>query len=223
MKELDESAENYTIKEIHEHDDSWSISTKEDTGFMIKKKWGLEPEVGDIVTLYTQGLSFIRGIDLNGQQVFYKTDAQLEAHHQKEKYRIEKEKEEKFVENKEKMDAQYDALPEVFRKRIARFRFNNPKFRQDYEEYELFCCEQAVIIANALKTPEKVKEFKEMDWESQMELIPEIDSGHSGNTFGCAIGLAYWYLNDADIVPKMHGALAPLVGSKEYGEFPNKE
>lgn len=222
MKELDKSAENYTIEEIHEHDDSWSISTKEGSGFMIRKKWGVEPKVGDIVTLYTKGFSFIRGIDLNGQELFYKTDAQLEAHRIKEKIRMEKEKEEKFVKNKERMDAQYDALPEVFRKRIVRFRSNNPKFRQDYEDYELFCCEQAVIIANALKTPEKVKEFKEMDWDSQMELIPEIDCGHSGNTFGCAISLAYQYLSDADLVSKMHGALAPLVGSEKYGELPNR-
>lgn len=222
MKETDRTAENYTIKEIHENEDSWSISTKEGGGFVIKKKWGLEPKVGDIVTLYTQGFSFIRGIDLNGQQLFYKTDAQLEAHRIKENYRIEKEKEERFAENKEKMDAQYDALPEVFRKRIDRFRSNNPDFRKDYEDYELFCCEQAVLIAETLKTPEKVKEFSKMDWDSQMKHIPDLDDGHSGNTFGCAINLAYQYLNDADLVSKMHGALAPLVGSEKYGEFPNK-
>lgn len=223
MKELDRTAEDYSIKEITDGDDCWYISTKEGSGFVIYKKWGVEPKVGDKVTLYTKGFSLIRGIDLNGQEVFYKTDAQLEAHHQKEKIRIEKEREEQFIENKEKMDAQYEALPEIFQKRINRFRSNNPKFRQDYEDYELFCCEQAVLIANALKTPERVREFKEMDWDSQMELIPEIDSGHSGNTFGCAINLAYQYLNDADMIPKMHGALAPLVGSEEYGELPNRE
>lgn len=222
MKELDRSAEKVTIEEIHEHADSWSISTKEGCGFMIGKKWGVEPKVGDIVTLYTQGISFIRGIDLNGQELFYKTDAELETHRLKEKIRMEREKEERFAENKENMDAQYDALPEVFRKRIDRFRSNNPKFRQDYEECELFCCEQAVIIANTLKTPEKVIEFQEMDWDSQVELIPEIDCGHSGNTFGCAVGLAHWYLKDAEVVPKMHGALAPLVGSEKYGELPNR-
>lgn len=50
-----------------------------------------------------------------------------------------------------------------------------------------------------------------------------ISEGHSGNTFGMACRLAYLYLTEPENVIKLHGALAPLVGSKEYGCVPRDE
>ena len=130
----------------------------------------------------------------------------------------EKRKQQEYLDNVGKMDAQYDALPQYFKDRIDRFRANNDRFRIDYEGYELFCCEQAVIIANALKSSEAVKEFNDLKWEEQFKAVPEISHDHSGNTFGCSVQLAYWYLKEPEVVAKLHGALSPLVGSKEYGD-----
>lgn len=60
-------------------------------------------------------------------------------------------------------------------------------------EYNMFCCRQAVIFAEALITVENIKKFKEMGVDEQKALVPGMDDGHSGNTFGmsCALVMAY--------------------------------
>lgn len=57
-----------------------------------------------------------------------------------------------------------------------------------------------------------------MKYEEQKILVPGLDDGHSGNTFGMSVYLAYWYLTKKDNVTKIQGALSPIVGSKEYEE-----
>jgi hypothetical protein len=210
----------YTIKEVTDSKDWYSISTTDSTGFGIKKKYGVVPKQGDIVTLYTKNFSTIRGIDLNGIRIFYKTDEELEQDRIEWLENHEREKQEKFKKNKVKMDKQYNNLPNAFKQRIDRFRANNPRFRIDYESYELFCCEQAIEIAKACKTPEEVKIFSEKTWEEQQKQVKKLSDGHSGNTFGCACRLAVLYLQNEGDVKKLHGSLSPLVGSEEYGDLP---
>ena len=110
------------------------------------------------------------------------------------------------------------SLPKCFQERIDKFRTNNDRFRIDYESYEVFCCEQAVVIANACKTPEEIQVFASKKWDEQLKQVPELSDGHSGNTFGASCHLAHWYLSNPENVIKMHGALSPLVGSDEYGD-----
>lgn len=61
-------------------------------------------------------------------------------------------------------------------------------------DYNIFCCQQAIIIANALETKERIVEFHKADWEEQMKMVPMISSDHSGNTFGMSCRLALCYL-----------------------------
>jgi hypothetical protein len=42
-------------------------------------------------------------------------------------------------------------------------------------------------------------------------------NGHSGNTFGCALHLAFVYTEAPEFVVEQHGALTPLVGCEAYG------
>jgi len=213
------SKENYTIKKVDENQNYYTILTNDSISFIIYKKYGVTPKNGDIVTLHTKGFSFIRGIELNGEVLFYKTDEELEIQREKELQEMEERKQQKFVENVEKMDEQYEKLPEHFKQRIDRFRKNNPRFRIDYEDYELFCCEQAIIIADACKTPEEVVLFKDKKWDEQIEQVKDLSHDHSVNTFGCACQLAYHYLFNPDNLVKIHGALSNLVGSEEYGDI----
>lgn len=60
------------------------------------------------------------------------------------------------------------------------------------------------------------------DLKREKEVIP-YDDGHSGNTFGAACMLARLYLEDASLVPKMHGAMSPVVGSEEHGDLSAEE
>lgn len=57
----------------------------------------------------------------------------------------------------------------------------------------MFCCEQAVVIADALKTPDAIDAWRALPWDEQVKAVP-IDDGHSGNTFGFACALAKAYL-----------------------------
>ena len=41
----------------------------------------------------------------------------------------------------------------------------------------------------------------------------------SYNTFGMSAQMAYWYLNQPDVITRMHGSLAQLTGSKAYEEM----
>jgi hypothetical protein len=188
----------------------------------LKKSYEVIPQVGDYLTVHTKGGTFgiIRGMDLNGKKIFYKTDEELEAERLAYLAKREGDKQAAFVKNVGEMDCRYSALPQCFRDRIDKFRSNNPRFRVDYEEYELFCCEQAVAISSGCVTAEGVKEFKAKNWAEQLKQVPELSDGHSGNTFSAAVSLAYWYLQQPENVIKLHGALAPLVGSEEYGCVP---
>jgi len=66
---------------------------------------------------------------------------------------------------------------------------------------------------------EEVKSFWDADWDKQMKLVPTINDGHSGNTFGCACKLAVLYLESPELVARIHGSLSPLVGSEAFGDI----
>jgi len=207
------------ITKVEEREDGFEVNCN-GLGFCLNKKFwnNFIPKVGDKINLYTIKGSCIRGIDLNGEKVFYKSDEQLEEERIEQHKKYQLEKEETFKKEKKHLDEIYDSLPDPFKKRIDIFRNNNEKFRVNYESYELFCCSEAVTIAKALKTPKAVKEFSESKDYDKHKLIPNLSDGHSGNTFGMATNLAYWYLKEPESIYKIAGALSPLVGSKEYEE-----
>lgn len=62
------------------------------------------------------------------------------------------------------------------------------------KEYNMFCCEQGIIIAKALENKEAIIEFHKSSWAEQKAMVPGLDDGHSGNTFGMSCRLAIEYL-----------------------------
>ena len=210
-------SETEIIESVTKSDGYYNIQTKS-SGFGLELKYGVEPKKGDTVEVEVTNGSTIRGVKLNGVKVFYKTDEDLAREHKEWCENNKKRQLEEFEKEKDSLDAKYNALPKVFQERIDKFRANNPKFRVEYESYEMFCCEQAVEIANALQTKEAIKEFADLDWKEQVKKVPNLDGGHSGNTFGMSCRLAYWYLDNPENVAKEHGSLSVLVGSEEYGD-----
>jgi hypothetical protein len=208
------------IDKVEEYEDSYTITQ----GIMccgLSKKYGVIPKVNDQLTIHTKGGAFgtIRGMDLNGEKIFWKTDEDLEAERVEWLRKHEEEKQQRFKDNVAKMDETYNSLPKCFQERIDRFRTNNDRFRIDYEEYELFCCTEAIKVANACKTTEKIDAFVKMKYEEQIKLV-NLDEGHSGNTFGACITLAYLFLTEPENVCKVYGSMSNLVGSVEYGDVP---
>lgn len=212
--------ENLIVKDVAEDEDSYTVVSECGTGFGLSKKYNVAPKEGDVIALHVVNGSTIRGCELNGVQVFYKTDEDLDREHKEFCAKMKSEREEEFKRSKDSLDAKYNALPQVFKESIDKFRKNNPNFRVEYESYEMFCCEQAIEIANALKTKEVIQEFHHLPWEEQVEKVPNLSLEHSGNTFEASCKLAYWYLENPENVTKLHGSLSPLVGSEEYGDVP---
>jgi hypothetical protein len=213
----------YRIVTVNLDDEGyWHFSVEGDggsIGFALPKvKFGdVVPVVGDEIDLETIGFSQIVGLSLNGTQLFSMTEDEIEEDKEATTRQYTEDKKREFLESKDRLDADFETLPEVFKKRIARFRNANPNFRWEYEPYEMFCCKQALLIAETLKTQEEVTRFKGLSYEEQCELVP-IDSSHSGNTFGMAVLLAWIYLTTPDAVWRFHGALCNLVGCEAYGD-----
>lgn len=254
----------YTIESVEDRGDGYNVLTTESGGFGMPKL-GITPEAGDLVTLYYVNGRYtpFRGMDLNGVPLYFKTDAEVESERQAEHERYAAKKRQAFEDGKAGLDAQYDALPNVFKQRIDRFRAGNPDFRVEYEAYEMFSCTEGVKFAEAARAavdshtndaevdafyadaaklrdaaygaseasitePENPytrwlewaralnSKAYDYDYTRQKALIGS-DDGHSGNTFGMAMQLAWLYIEHPDFVAKAHGALVPLVGCKDYG------
>lgn len=204
------------IQKVTESEESYGIEVP-GGGFGLSKQYGAVPKPGDQFKLYTHG-TLVRGLDLNGERVFYKDDFHLEAErllyvaeHKAKQIRD-------FLKEREKHDRNYETLPEIFRKRVDRFReAGGAEWRWEFEPYEVFCCQQAVALARAMETKERLEAWHQLEPEAQKAQFPDLDDGHSGNTFGTMYRLAYWFLTEQDNVIHEHGALAPLVGCDEYG------
>jgi len=178
----------------------------------IPKNKEFEPKAGMHVRIYGSGFGYpVRGVFIEGHKFTYMTIAEQEAAHQKWVDELHNKQKQEYKKDKANIEKRFKALPEPFQKRLQRFRDKNPEFVWSDEPYEMFCCEQAVVIADALrvsphdikaKTQEElskfyegmIKEFMKSSWESQKKRVPKLDDGHSGNTFGGACNLAYNYL-----------------------------
>lgn len=198
---------------------------------------GIDPDLlseGDRVRLFTDGAgSRIHGCDWwdgdGWEPVEYRSEADIAARHADRVWKQRCEKAVQFAENREERDERVEALPQVFRDRLLRFRRNNPNFRIEYEPYELTCCEEAVAIAEWAREERPdaplslVEEAVEAEWEERREMYKPRHDDHSGNTMGVAWRLAHQYLDNPELVEFRHGAMAVLVGCEEYGCPPPSE
>jgi hypothetical protein len=197
-----------------------------ETGFsFFMPAAGFKPEVGQTAKLYGRGTGYrVRGLVVNDREVFYLTEQQQEEQHREEQAERDEKKRTDYDSQAGEYERRVNALPSPFKTRIVDFRNWKPlTWKYDFEPYELFCCEQAVEIADALKTPGEVTRFHALEFEKQRKLVTNLSDDHSGNTFGTACFLAQLYLKTPDLIPKAHGALCPLVGCEDYGCFASRK
>jgi len=195
-------------------DDGWSLYVPSDA-------CQIAPQPGEVMRCYGRGIGHtVRGIVINGRVYRYRTEAQDRQDHADMVARQKQERRDAYEAKREDFDRRVLALPEMLRLRVKRFRaIGENAWRHDHEPYELFCCEQAVVISEAVLTVEELQAFAGLPWEAQKRRVPKLDEGHSGNTFGASCALARALLERPDLLPKMHGALCPLVGCEAYGCF----
>lgn len=219
-KATDQEYEDRIVTNVNDEGEYWSIGT--DAYSFGFRKTGVNPVIGATARFYGRGFgSVVRGLDLNGVEIFYRTPAEQEQEHIRWRENWQREKQEKFeAMGQRELDAQYAELPLVFQRRLDRFRRNNPAFRWEHEAYEMSCCVDAVRIADVCPSFDDIKAFHDLPWEHQKEKVPDLFDGHSGNSFGMTCHLAGLYVTNPKLVPLEHGALCPLVGCKEYGCAP---
>lgn len=185
-------------------------------GFFCPKSSPVVPQVGSRARLYGKGFGYtVRGLDIDGQEVFYKTVEEHEAEQQERLKAAKLKRRNEYETARKDYDRRVAALPDVFRQRIEKYRKRGNEWRYEFEPYEIFTCEEAVKIAAYCKTAEGVRAFHALPFEEQRKA--GVSTDHSGNTFGMACRLAMWFVDKPENVVKEHGALVALVGCKEYG------
>jgi uncharacterized protein YkuJ len=239
----DDAFEDARLDEVRARDEGYEITQSNHWSFFIAKEYdgvahGIVPAVGDTVRMYGGFGRPVRGLFVNGRQIYYRTEQQEKERFARQLAEDEAKRQREFeATGRAILDAKYDALPPIFQARIDKFRHNNPDFRWKYEKYEMFCCEEAVKLARHLGSVEAMERYcglaqsetfgtNRPQWDAEWEEKQAIDraaglaDGHSGNTHGVAGMLALLYLKQPEGVERLHGALAPLVGSEEYGCIP---
>ena len=208
----------YILHKVTKEREGWELNLDGSLIFWCPGDSSVIPHKGMLARLYGGGFGGItRGLFLNGQKVFYRTEDEQDLKNRQDNEDSQRKTKETFEDNKDDYFDRINKLPEVFQKRIAKFQNTNPDYDWKFGGYELFCCEQAVKLADYFKSDNALMTWNKLDYKEQEKQCPVLDKGHSGNTFGVSIRLAHWYLSNPENVIAEHGALTPLVGCKEYG------
>lgn len=214
----DQEFHDFPILSVSGKKGSWCIETKYGHFAGIPEDWNGTISKGQTARMYGRGLGFtVRGLAIDGEIVYYRSHEEEQARHAAY---VEDEKKKRAIGYESKrsdFDSRVSALPGDLRERIEKFRTRGgDNWRYEFEAYELMVCEDAAKIAAAFKTDEEIQSFKGMAWEEQKRAVPGLNDGHSGNSFGAAVYLAQT-LKHSGMAQQAHGALATLVGCKEYG------
>lgn len=86
----DDDFEEVTIDSVHAEEGKhggWSITRSDGWSFFIPKTSRVAPKVGMLARFYPKGVGFsVRGLFLNGQEAFYRTDDEQRQHERDERY-----------------------------------------------------------------------------------------------------------------------------------------
>jgi len=195
------------VKDCTRQTDGWSITCADGWGFWLRDEnnpQGLTPKVGDHISVYGDIGRPIHGVDLRGKNVYWKTPKEREADRAVMLAKFDRDERERYERDREKNDATVAALPEPLRKRMERFRMDKPEEDRLSEGYEIFCCQQAAVIAEIckrempnLEPSAAIEWFRALPYDLQKKM--GLDDGHSGNTFGGACMLAMRVLSGLEV------------------------
>jgi hypothetical protein len=206
------------ISKVESHDGGHAISFGPNVFFLQdgQNLAGLVPKVDDDIDVKVHGGTFVAGVKINDEIVFDMSEKEIEVESKKLASQVDKQRRELFLKMQPDLDRDYAALGPEFKSRIDRFRFTNPDFRWKYEAYEMAVTKAAVSIAAKFPNEDEIIRFKKMDFDTQLDLVPEIYD-FSGHMVGFACLLAGCFVVAPHEVVNVPGALAPMLGVKEYG------
>lgn len=209
------------IAEVLERDCYFSISVG-GSPVRVDKPVGRTPKIGQNVTFYFFKGSFIQGVDIDGEPIFFKSEADLEVERQEELERIEAERAKQKIEFFAKLnDPESDfnrrlhRLPKVFQQCFKKF-FRLGEHFWSSAWHELVACETALKIAYACKSWQSIHSVYNMTWHERKTFIPSIDDEISTNQLEFACFVANLYLKNPKWVINAPGARSNIISSKPY-------
>lgn len=210
-----------TIKKV-EHLDGGCWITRDEPGWGTfgvsnSELRGFVPEEGDVIIVYTQGFSSVRGVVIDGNVIRYITPEQAEEDHEQWKKNLRLERLERYISHGDKLKEEVKTLHPLLQARMNRFsKEGGTEFWIDSAEYEMAVLkgtqalldkvESLGLIENArgyfvpgihTAAIEWIKDWWRLNtdknnynYKRQMELVPDFGDGHSGNIAGAAYAFA---------------------------------
>ncbi len=214
-----------TIERVEpEHKGWFSVTSSNGWSCGVSAEYGVEPKVGDAFITWGSIGRPIRGQAINGRVLYYRTPDEQNVEDAKQAEAMRSERIASYESKRAEFDARVAALPNVFRERVESFRaFRGDAWRWEFEPYELMVCEQAAKLVERFQNVESLVHFSKLEYDDQKVAFPEMDTGHSGNSWGQVLRLARCAIERPELVPQMHGALCPLVGCESYGCYAVRE
>lgn len=226
---------NVIIKNVNKSDDMYHIESEGGVCFALSVAniKDYVPQVGDKLHLHIECGSEIRGVDKDGKNIYYLTDAELQK--RREDW-LKKEKERRiqdFIAENPRLEKMFSLLPKILQHRILMFRSYIPNFRVDEEIYEM----SAVFLAYKIylhcgktgKFEENIKNFNIPKYLHTHKLLSHYIMSYNQVEFAKYLASLITYdvreqkidisnPTPEDIVKsfslKLATALAPLTGSK---------
>ena len=102
-----------------------------------------------------------------------------------------------FEARRDEFEARVALLPEWFQLRYKRL-YSDIAAHWDDAGFEIFIYDEALKIANVLKSPKAVKDFWELSFSEQSKIIKDLSlcARHSCATFEATLRIAYQYLKE---------------------------
>ncbi len=199
-KETDYEYRSYVLEGVKPSKKGFELRFDRSACFFCPRVDNFIPKRGMFVKLYGKGMGYVvRGLEIENKIIFYRTPEQEKKHFELYLKRSDEKSKKQYEKIKPKLEEDYNSLPDVFKRRLDRLRKTEKSDRHTWEPYELFIYKQAAEMIKYITTVDALELFKKSTWEIQKQIVPTLDSGHSGNTFSCAIGLAKAYLLGKEI------------------------
>jgi hypothetical protein len=178
----------HKITKIFEFENGYDIECGNLCIFLTKEYYFV-PKIGDELE-YQELKGVVRGITINNQVIFYKSDEQLEKEHEEWCENHRKEKEQRFKANEGILNEKYEALPKTFKKIIDTFRKEVENFRIEHEEMEIFILMEAALVIMNCNSKREVRFVNE-----STEFPKYLHPSHSNCSFSKVFSYALKYFS----------------------------
>ncbi len=185
--------------------------------FGLDKKYRRLPKPGDAVTLYYRGHgSSVYGVDLNGEELFYRNPSEDREQRSRESTDWMKAQESASLLRLSEIDRRMAKLPDLFKRRLQVFLKNNASFAVQFALDELDVAEEAIKLAAKLSAEKADIQLDPDEVRKYLGRTPRLRDSYDGD-WDVVGWLARLYLRLPDLVPVWHSVWCPLVGCRTVG------